>query len=125
HGPSAGPDGQPRRRVSTSSGIGRACSGSPVVFGRPTHARTSKPCEQTRAPTAISCSMRKGLVFTQATFDRIVSTSPERAGLKNLEPDSTMGTPTMSYLGNASGHGSPSDAKSASHPRSYHSKKRG
>ena len=43
----------------------------------------------------------------------------------NLEPDSTMGTPTISYFGKASGHGSPSDANSDSHPRSYHSKKRG
>src|SRR5436189_70484 len=53
-GRAAGPDGHPRSRASTSSGIGRACSGSPGDFGRPTHARTSKPCEQSRAPTAIS-----------------------------------------------------------------------
>ena len=67
-----GRDGQdPRSRSTTSSGIGRAWSCSPADLGRPTHARTSKPAEQSRAPTEISCSMRKVFVRTQATFDRI------------------------------------------------------
>src|SRR5207245_7625036 len=50
-------DDQPRSRASTSSGIARAWSGSPGDFGRPTLARTSKPCEHSSGPTARSYSI--------------------------------------------------------------------
>src|SRR5919106_6037084 len=99
--------------------MGFACSGAPDAAGRPTHARTSKPVAHTRSPTDTVCSMRKVLSFTHATRERTVSTSPYRAGDEKREPDSTMGTPTISYFGNASGQGRPSEAKSDSQPRSY------
>src|SRR6266511_2793953 len=54
--------------------VGRPAS--PGDAGRPTHARTSKPAEQSRAPIEISCSIRNVRVLTHATFDLIVSTSP-------------------------------------------------
>ena len=38
---------------------------------------------------------RNALSFTQAMLDRIFSTFAQRAGDRNVEPDSTMGTPTI------------------------------
>src|SRR5439155_23722055 len=92
----------PRRRVATSSGIGTACRRSPGAAGLATHARTSNPLAHSAPRAEISCSMRKVFARSHATRERIVSTSPYRAGFTNREPDPTIRTPTIRYRANAS-----------------------
>jgi len=103
----AGRDGQPgvaRARLPGSGG--HAAPPRPTSAGPPT-ARTSSPASRGRAPTAISCSIRNVFRPHPGHLRADGQHVAVAGGAQELRAGFDDGTPTMSYFGNASGHGSP------------------